>query len=174
MKDTKEKERVLVGTVVDEYGVILNHIYEGDKIVTPAQDEYKHKYSINFKKGDAFVKVFTNPIIEVCKELSNSEGKAVLTLLSFISYKDGILRYNNKIVTVKDMADILEENYDAYKRNIAKLFKHDIIRKITRPSDTYANQTKQCIVVNPYIFLRGQDVEKDIVELFSGSKWAKL
>ena len=29
-------------------------------------------------------------------------------------------------------------------------------------------------MVNPYIFLRGQDIEKEIVDLFSKSKWANI
>ena len=42
MKTTNGKqERIRVGTIVDEYGEILNEIYEGDKIVRPNQDEYK-------------------------------------------------------------------------------------------------------------------------------------
>ena len=40
MKDKKKTtEKVRVGTVVGEYGEILNEIYEGDKIVRQEQDE---------------------------------------------------------------------------------------------------------------------------------------
>ena len=39
-KKTNNEERVKVGTIVDEDGVILGGIYEGDKIVTPKQQEY--------------------------------------------------------------------------------------------------------------------------------------
>ena len=47
MKTSNEKqERVRVGTVVSEYGEILNEIYEGDKIVRPEQDEYKRTHII--------------------------------------------------------------------------------------------------------------------------------
>ena len=35
-------------------------------------------------------------------------------------------------------------------------------------------ETKKCLVVNPFIFLRGQDIERDIVEMFEGSKWANI
>ena len=33
---------------------------------------------------------------------------------------------------------------------------------------------RKCVVVNPYIFLRGQDIDKDIVKIFENSKWANI
>lgn len=167
-------ERVKVGTVVDEYGVILNEIYEGDKIVTPKQNEYKTKYAINFKKGDAFVKVYTNPITAMFKELPTKEFAVAMAIMPFISYKDGILRYNGKIADGKTISDALNENYETFKRIITSLIKHEVLARVERQSDTYANKTKRCLVVNPFIFLRGQDVEKDIVEKFKGTKWANV
>ena len=65
-KKTNKEERVKVGIVVDDQtGVILNNIYEGDKIITPKQQEYVNKYITNFQKKEAFVKVFTNPITKM-------------------------------------------------------------------------------------------------------------
>lgn len=174
MKNTYEEERIKVGTVVDNDGVILNNIYEGDKIVTPKQDEYKNKYAINFKKGDAFVKMFISPLCELYKELSSSECAVVLGTMSFISYKDGILRYDNKILNVKEICELLDANYETFKRTFANLIKKEVFKKIERQSDKYADKTKKCIVVNPYIFLRGQDIEKSIVEEFSNTKWANI
>ena len=72
------------------------------------------------------------------------------------------------------MVKILGENYETFKRIITSLIKKDILSRVERQSDTYANKKKKCLVVNPYIFLRGQDIEKDIVDLFSGSKWANI
>ena len=174
MKDAKnhKQDKVRVGAVINEYGEILNEIYEGDKIVRQEQNEYKKTHIIGFKKKEAFVKVFTNPITALFKELPTKEFAVTMALMPFISYNDGILRYNNKIVDGKTISDILGENYETFKRIITSLIKKDILKRVERPSDTYANKTKKCLVVNPYIFLRGQDIEKEIVSLFSGSKWA--
>lgn len=176
MKDTniKETERVQVGYAVSVDGEIMHEIYEGDKIIRPKQDEYKNTHIIGFKKKEAFVKVYTNPITALYKELPTKEFAVAMSLMPFISYGDGILRYNGKIADGKTISNILCENYDTYKRIITSLIKKDILKRIQRPSDTYANKTKKCLVVNPYIFLRGQDIEKDIVELFKGSKWANI
>ena len=172
MIDTKEKIRV--GTVVSEYGEILSEIYEGDKIVRQQQNDYKQTHIINFQKKEAFVKVFVHPITALFKELPTKEYAVTMALIPFISYNDGILRYNGKIVDGKTISDILGENYETFKRIISSLCKKDILKKVERQSDTYVNKTKKCLVVNPYIFLRGQDIEKEIVDLFSKSKWANI
>jgi DNA-binding MarR family transcriptional regulator len=175
MKTSNENiEKIRVGYVVGEYGEILNEIYEGDKIVRQEQDEYKKNHIIGFKKKEAFVKVFTNPITALFKELPTKEFAVTMALMPFISYNDGILRYNNKIVDGKAISELLGENYETFKRIIASLIKKNILARIDRPSDTYSNKTKKCLVVNPFIFLRGQDIEKDIVDLFVDSKWANL
>lgn len=175
MKTSNAKnEKVRVGTVIGEYGEILNEIYAGDKIIRQEQDEYKKTHIIGFKKKEAFVKVFTDPITALFKELPTKEFAVTMALMPFISYTDGILRYNGKTADGKMISDILGENYDTFKRIITSLIKKDILKRVERPSDTYANKTKKCLVVNPYIFLRGQDIEKDIVKLFSESKWANI
>jgi len=168
------KEKVRVGTVVGEYGEILGEIYEGDKIVRKEQDEYKRKHYISFQKKEAFVKVFTNPITDLFKELPTKEFAVAMAIMPFISYSDGILRYEGKIIDGKEISDLLGENYETFKRVITALIKKGVLNRVVRPSDTYANKTKKCLVVNPYIFLRGQDIEKDIVNLFSDTRWANI
>ena len=175
MKTTNANiEKIRVGTVIGEYGEILNEIYEGDKIVRQEQNDYKNTHYIGFKKKEAFVKVFVHPITALFKELPTKEYAVTMALMPFISYNDGILRYNGKIVDGKTISDVLGENYETFKRIITSLIKKEILGKVERPSDTYANKTKKCLVVNPFIFLRGQDIEKDIVEMFNGSKWANI
>ena len=49
-KKTNDKVRKKVGTIVDEDGVILGGIYEGDKIVVPKQQEYQNRYITNIQK----------------------------------------------------------------------------------------------------------------------------
>lgn len=118
--------------------------------------------------------MFISPIAELFKELSTKEFAVAMGIIPFISYKDGILRYDGKISDIKTIATVLDEDYDCFRKIISSLIKKNIISKIKRQSDTYQNKTKNCLVVNPYIYLRGQDIEKDIAEKFSGSKWANI
>lgn len=186
MKDTKTKsnERELRAVVVPQQYLEfikdnipenkITEIYEGDKIVHEQQTEYKNTYAINFKKGDAFVKIFTDTVIDLFKEMSSKEFAVALAITPFISYKDGILRHNGKIADVRVISEVLQENYETFRRTISSLEAKGILAKIEKQSDTYQNKTKKCIAVNPYIFLKGQDIEKDIVNKFKDTKWANL
>lgn len=174
LKKTNNEERIKVGIIVDEDGIILGGIYEGDKIVTPKQQEYTQKYITNFQKKEAFVKVFISPIPTLFKELPTKEFAVAMAIMPFISYKDGILKYNNKIADVRIISEQLDENYDAFRKIIASLVKKEVLGKVERQSDTYQNKTKQCICVNPYIYLRGQDLDREIQEKFVNSKWANI
>ncbi len=174
-KKINNEERVKIATVLDdETGVILGEIYEGDKIVTPKQQEYTRKYITNFQKKEAFVKVFINPITALFKELPTKEFAVAMAIMPFISYKDGILKYNGKIADVRTISEQLGENYDVFRKTISSLIKKEVLGKIEQQSDTYQNKTKQCICVNPFIYLRGQDLDREIHDKFANSKWAKI
>lgn len=125
MKETKE----ITGYIVDIDGEITNKLYDGDKIVRKEQSEYPLKTIANFNKEEAFVKVFTSPLLELYKTLSSKEAAVVLSIIPFISYSDGVLRYNKQIVSVKDICEILEENYDVYSRTIRSLINKDVLKK---------------------------------------------
>lgn len=174
MKNSNVEDRVRIATVVSDEGEILREIYDGDKIISKKQTEYTNKYITNFLKKEAFVKVYTNPIKQLFKELPTKEFAVAMALMPYISYKDGILKINNKITDVKNIADDLNENYDPFRKVVSALIKKEILGKVERQSDTYQNKTKQCICVNPYIFLRGQDVERELAEKFKNSKWANV
>lgn len=174
-KKTSNEECVRIGVIVsDDTGEILQNLYEGDKIVSRKQNEYTNKYISNFQAKEAFVKVFANPIIVLFKELPTKEFVVAMSIMPFISYKDGILRYNGEIADVRTISDVLGENYEVFRRTINSLIKREILGKIERKSDTYKNKTKKCICVNPFIYLKGQDIEKEIVDIFKFSKWANI
>ena len=120
------------------------------------------------------MKIFTDTVIDLFKEMSSKEFAVALAITPFISYKDGILRYNGKIADVRVISEVLQENYETFRRTISSLEEKGILAKVERQSDTYQNKTKKCIAVNPYIFLKGQDIEKDIVNKFKDTKWANL
>jgi len=65
-------------------------------------------------------------------------------------------------------------DYAAIRKIIPVLEDKKILAKVKRKSDKYADKEKNYMVVNPYLFLRGTDIEKEIVNLFSNSKWANL
>jgi hypothetical protein len=168
--NTKNK----VGTVVNDDGLILTEIYEGDKIVRESQNDYTNKYITNFNKKELFVKVYKNPIKELWKELTMREYAVSTALMPYISYKDGILRNDGVAINIKDMSVLLEMDYDAIRKIIPKLEKELVLKKVKRQSDKYADKTKNYYVVNPYLFMCGTDMEKEIVDIFKCSKWSNI
>jgi hypothetical protein len=172
MNNTKQRNKI--GSLVDDYGEILTEIYEGDKIVRESQSEYLNKYITNFNKKELFVKVYKNPIKELWKALSIREYAVATALMPFISYKDGILRDNNVAINIKDISVLLDMDYDAIRKIVPVLEDKLVLRKIKRQSDKYADKEKNYYVVNPYLFLCGTDMEKEIVDLFSNSIWANI
>lgn len=167
-------EKVHIGQVVSDDGVILHDIYEGDRYISKEQTEYIQNNYLNFKKGAAFTKVLIDADLLLFKKLTIREYAIASILKSFIDYQDGYLKYNKKIVDIKTLSEILEENYDTFRKTITSLEKKGVLSKQEIQSDTYANKTKICIVLNPYIFFRGKDVNKWIADLFKNTEWAKL
>ena len=168
----KETTNVQIGTVIDKNGVILGDVYEGDKIVHQSPNQYLENNIINFNRKEAFVKVFTNPVLSLYLALPAKEFSIAMGIIPFISYKDGVLRHEGKIADIKTISDILNENYDSFRKHIKNLIQAQVLARIERPSDVDKSKTRQCLVVNPYIYLRGQDIEKDIVNVFSSSPWS--
>lgn len=170
MNNSKQKKKI--ANIVDEDGVILSELYQGDKIVKESQSEYREKYYTNFKQKELFVKVYINPLIELWNELTIREYAIATALIPYISYKDGILRNEGNAINIKDISSLLSMDYDAIRKIFPVLEKKYIISKIRRKSDKYADKEKTYIAVNPYLFLRGTDMEKEIADLFKDSKWA--
>lgn len=166
--DNREK----VGYIVDLNGEIIKDLYTGDKVINSTPSEYAEEYIINFNKKEGFVKMFVNPLVELHRELSTRENSVVMGLIPFISYKDGVLRCDGKILDIKTMSEILDEEYGGFRKTILSLINKEIIKKIDIQSDRDPNKMKKCFVVNPFIFFRGTDMKRDIACYFIDSKWA--
>ena len=69
------EERIKVGTIVDEDGVILGGIYEGDKIVTPKQQEYTQKM---LYKEKILIENKCNYLFLFSSEMKNGSYKEIL------------------------------------------------------------------------------------------------
>lgn len=180
MKDTKiqntNEERKIIGRVVDEYGEIIDEVYEGDKIVHPKDKKKDSEAKLTFKpegKG-LFGKLYLMPLRTLYNELSYREMATLTVLVTFASYQDCILKVNHKYADAKDLSKELNENYDSFRKVITSLIKKGILQKVERQSDTYQNVTKQCLVLNPYICFRGITVNRDVKDMFSKTKWAHI
>ncbi|AMJ41709.1 hypothetical protein [Anaerotignum propionicum] len=170
-----KSEKVKTGhNVIDiTTGEIIMELCEGDRIVTKQQDEHVAEYITNFNKTVPFVKVYLCDCNELYEELTGTEVITISTLINYISYNDNILRINDKPMKITDIADIIHRDYTNVKKLVASLEKKDVIKKI-KWFDEKCNKEMNCIAVNPYLFFRGRDIKRGIVELFKDSKWSKV
>ena len=74
-KKTNNEERIKVGTIVDEDGVILGGIYKGDKIVTPKHQEYQQKM---LYKEKILIDNKCNYLFLFSSEMKNGSYKEIL------------------------------------------------------------------------------------------------
>lgn len=169
-----ENERARAYVVNSKTGEITNELFPGDKIVKVKQSEYVQNNYANFQKGKGFTKTFDSVVMPLYIKLSAKEFAIAMALKPLISYGDGILRYEGKYATSKDISIILQEDYGNIKRNISKLIEYEVLKRIEKPSELRESRKKKCLVANPYIYMRGQDIETDTVKMFMNTYWASL
>lgn len=178
MKETNTDIKMSTGIFINDSGEILAEFYEGDivSIRRKEQQEYANNHYIGFSKGESFVKLIVNNVIPLFRELSKPEYAVAMALTSFISYDDCIIRFNNKVLDVKDIHRLLngtQENkgYENTRRIINNLIKKEVLIY----DYTFNNNNKRikCLIANPYIFFKGSDILKRSADLFKDSKWYK-
>jgi hypothetical protein len=174
-KDLKNENRKLVKYIVDSNsGEITGEIYEGDRIVTNEQDEYKDSHILKFKKGEIFIKAYVNPITLLWQKLNTTEFAIIMALMPYISYQDCILRYKNTPMKLTDMSTVLDINYDTLRKTIQQLIGKGVLAQTRTGSIKKPNTYINCYVINPYIMFKGTDLCKEIAGLFDGSGWDEL
>ena len=174
MNNTNENKIPIATVVYNETMENIDHYYQGDsvRVIRAEQKKYLNNTITKFNKGKKFIKMFIDILLDLGKELTNTEFAIAIKLANFVAYEDGILEIrngSNRIpADLKTMSEDLEVNYDVFRRTIASLIKKDVIRKTRR---VFGKQEYSCYVVNPYIYVSGQGLSKETYELFNDSKW---
>ena len=165
------EERKVLYRIVDENGEVIDHIYEGDKLKhADDKDPLETKY-FGFNKDKRFVKLYSG-MCELKKRLSDREFTVAIALSDFVCYDDCCLREgghgNGKVLTMKDLADKLDIKYNNLKAIILSLRKKKILGIFT------TGKNEKTITVNPYIYTRGNNVNKTVITYFENSEWQDI
>ena len=174
MKRTENEPTFSV--VSRETGAIVDNYYPGDVVTVrrETQKEYTKSKIKNFNKGERFVKVFIDVILSIGQQLNNTEFATAIKLCKFVGYETGVLEIdegNNKYpADLKTLSAELDIKYDQFRKIISSLMKKDIIRKMKR---VYGKKEYSCYVANPYVYIQGQNLDRDVYELFKDSVWAQ-
>lgn len=122
-----------------------------------------------FNKGQGFVKMFGKTAYILGKCLPSVEFKVAHSLAYFVEFKTCalVMEKNDKLhyMNVKDIADAMEMEYSGTARVVRNLIKKGVIGQLE--VGKYDNQTTHKIyVVNPYIYINGQNPDEDTLRVF--------
>lgn len=152
-------------------GEVEKEIFEGDRVkVVKAKVEKKEKSEpkVFMNKEEPFIKIFTKPLFELSRSLTGTESQFLNYLIQFIRYDSGILAYSNgRHVTRAAMAKDTGLSKNTIDRLINSLYDKEILGR-------HKTGRIVTLTVNPFIFMRGQAVNKTLYECFKDSKWAKF
>lgn len=160
-----------------ETGEILEEIYEGEKYKKVEHNNYAKNNVIDFNAEETFVKLYDKVVKLLMESLTATEFVLAISLCQFVCYRDCVLRIgghnNGKIMNTNDIAEQLNMSPSTVRRLMPGLKEKGIIIKIdvgTILEDKKNNKVIQYIV-NPYIYNRGKDVSKWVINLFDKSGW---
>lgn len=155
-----------------ETGEIVDELNEGDRIRKKAQDDFYKSQSdlIEINTDEDFVKIFGRTMSMLMKEedLTLNEVKICLHMISYIGYESGLLRYENngKLLKLKDIEEITK----LPKRSVVRAMNSLVSRKVF---GVHKTGKENAYTVNPFIFMKGRQINKTLYNLYKNTKWAK-
>lgn len=162
-------------------GEILDEFHIGDKlsIQRSEQMDYVKTHIQNFNSDKSFIKIYDDVVPLLEKYLTNPEFKFAIILSPHVSYEDCVIRETtnrkSKILTIADIAEIHGYKYDYAKKIMASLKHKGVIGKHDTGSIIPdVNDNKIAYTVNPYIYFRGNNINKTIYSFYESSGWREL
>jgi uncharacterized protein YjhX (UPF0386 family) len=156
--------------IIDENGVVVNTLGEGDRIVR--KNSMKHlreqEGKIQIPKDEDFIKMFKDalPQLSSCG-LTVPESRVFFYLAANIRYESNVAKYDNgKLITRDNLCTDLNISLANVQRSIVKLCQRGLIAiaKI---------DVGKVFIVNPFVMMRGVSIDKTTYDLFKKTKWAR-
>lgn len=133
---------------------------------------------IVFNKNAKFVKLYDDTIDMLGENLKYGEFSVAIKISRLICYSDCVIRngghQNGKVLSIKEISEHLNMNYDALRKTMTSLFKNEVFTYHNIKSQDKDSITIKSIICNPWIFCRGDKISIEILELFENSKWRNL
>lgn len=159
--------------LINEDGVILNTIKEGDKVKIVRKETLDFIKSeddlIEINKGEPFIKIYPNVIDCLLNEdLSSADYKIIFICMKYLRYDSGAVMYENNgnFLSQKDIIALTKLGKKTVYNSIEKLVSKKILHKGVTGKEYQ-------LFMNPFIFMRGTKVNKTLCSMFAKSKWNK-
>ena len=163
-----DKKDVRFLMVNPDTGEVVNEIYEGDSILRAESSEYLAQ-TIIIGKGKKFIKLFVDEIELLRKEkLTSAQWDILLFIMTHFRYDSGLVCFENgNPINSDDIAELAEMPKRTVFDTLEKLVSKKILAK---------NKTGHDIkyYINPYIFCKGQRINRTLHSMFKKSKWFHL
>ena len=148
-------------------GEIADTLSEGDRIVHKKKDNKKSDVIYDYSKKRHFIKIYVE-VNELRKKLTQSEFCIAMSLCDWVCYEDFLIRHNGNrngnILSIRELSAEMGVGYDNLRKIINSLISKQVL-------GVHKTGNKQAITVNPYIYSRGNNVNKTILDLFEHSEW---
>jgi len=164
-KKKGEKLKKIKAKIYDaETGEYLKDLYSGDRILRNESLEYLGK-TVEINKNELYIKVFQSVLSSLIEECTGAELRLLFYLSQYLQYNSGLVALKNRPLTRKEIAENTGLSLKTLDRLLSSLQRKEII---------YKNRAKKVIeiYINPWLFMRGTRVYKELYNMFKNSKWA--
>ena len=178
----KKRRTIFTGNsakVADRYGEIHEGKGINSRIIIEDIIEIEEE-KIPFLEGAKFLKLYDVAVPELVKRLTPVEVTFVLLILPLVSYEDCIIRRGNSrqfdVANEREIAELINMEYSKTRRLIKSLIDKGVMGKHETGTITnkYYGKRNRVYTVNPYIFFRGSEVYRTVVDFYSKSGWKEL
>lgn len=153
--------------VIDESGVIVDEIKPGDRLVRGASVESLKQFEV-IPENETFTKIYHRilPILAEC-DLTASSFAVFIHLSCNLRYMSNVSKYSNgKLITRDSLQQDLNLCDKSIKRSIQALIREGLIVEARTIEG-------KVFIVNPYVMMIGDKVNRTVFDLFRKSKWAR-
>lgn len=157
-------------------GEVVQDLLNGTTVKNPKliYRNKKGKELVKFQPKELFVKLYKRAIDQLGRELSNRDFSWFIRLSPYVRMQDCTLRNNNdEYLNVKQISELLGVNYDNLKTVFRSYEKNGLIKKVKMPSQKDIYKEVNAIVVNPFLYVNGEYVVKEIRDMFTDTKWSE-
>ena len=159
-----------------ETGEVVQDLINGTTVKNPRliYRNKKGKELVKFQPKELFVKLYKRAIDQLGRELSNRDFSWFIRLSPYVKMQDCTLRNDNdEYLNVKQISELLGVNYDNLKTVFRSYEKNGLIKKVKMPSQKDIYKEVNAIVVNPFLYVNGEYVVKEIRDMFTDTKWSE-
>ena len=167
----KQLEVMPVMAVIDyETGEIINKINQGDKVRVTRKEYLDYmQQTMKVDNKEQFIKLYTSVLEDLIEEdLTAADFKIILVCLQHLNYYSGAVVYKNN-GNFLNSSD-LEKLSTLSKRKVI-----DSINKLADLKIIHKGRTgkENQIYLNPFIFMKGSEINSTLYMMFKNSKWAR-